>query len=255
LRIVYFTNPKLLDIIMQPMGKVGGSYYAIDVLYDPLDGTSGAQACSVHAVAKRNSLGAPHLVANEFICGRLAMLMGLPVPPGAMAKLDDGGLAYVSLRFGPRGERPPPVAPAELVADHPELALRIVAFDCWVANTDRHEGNLIYLKAPGSRPMIFDHDKALMAGLGKERLERVRDEAILDGCLVEHLRASKGGRAKAAEHCRWIADNLLEGVCDEAFGAGAVSEDDRDAVVDFLRVRATSLLTMLNQLPGQLELG
>ncbi len=168
---------------MGPMGKGSWGFYAVDAFGESLDGTAGARACTIHGVIKQNTPGAPHLVANEFICGRLAAAMGLPVPPGGIVKLDDDSLAYVSLRFGLNGEQPPPAYADELVADLPDLALRIVAFDCWVANRDRHEGNLTYERR-AIPPMVFDHEKALMGGIGPDRLDGAKGEAILNGCLA-----------------------------------------------------------------------
>lgn len=58
--------------------------------------------------------GQPHggrFVANEFVCGLLAMMLGLPCPPGAVVhtKVDgDFSSWYVLLKFGKLNERPPP---------------------------------------------------------------------------------------------------------------------------------------------------
>jgi hypothetical protein len=123
--------------------------------------------CTISGVAKSNSGNAPYAVANEFICGRLGLMIGLPIPPGMVARTDDGNLAYISLRFGPKGELSPPVIPEHLVEDNPSIAAGINAFDCWIGNEDRHPGNVAYVRGQSQRPAtVFDHSHAL---LGFER--------------------------------------------------------------------------------------
>src|SRR4051812_15115751 len=101
------------------MGKWPGSFYSIDVLGGPLDGTAGAMECTAHGIFKTNSPGSELLVANEFICGRLAMMMGLPVPPGGIVKIDDGSLGYLGMRFGLHGEDPAPANAEAFAQDFP----------------------------------------------------------------------------------------------------------------------------------------
>jgi hypothetical protein len=85
-----------------------------------------------------------YTVANEYICNRAALAVGLPVPPGTIAKKADRTNMFVCLRFTAGPTSLPAVDPADLVADHPQLAAGIIAFDCWVGNWDRHAGNFAY---------------------------------------------------------------------------------------------------------------
>jgi hypothetical protein len=94
-------------------------FYEIDAWGEQLTGACAPQRCALSGVAKRNSPDAPYAVANEFVCARLGLLIGLPVPPGAVVSTDDGKLGYVSLRFGPKGKPPPPLNPQEFVEDNP----------------------------------------------------------------------------------------------------------------------------------------
>lgn len=121
-------------------------FYEIDAWGDPLPGASAPRYCTLSGIAKLNSASAPYAVANEFICGRLGLMVGLPVPPGVVVTADDGRLAYVSLRFGPKGQRPPPTIPEHLVEDKPSVAAGIIAFDCWIGNEDRHQENVAYVR-------------------------------------------------------------------------------------------------------------
>jgi hypothetical protein len=79
----------------------------------------------VEGVAKVNSAPNSYTVANEYICGRLALSIGLPAPPGVIVRAQNGSLAYLSLRFDD-GVRPPPVIGKDLADDHPHVASGVV---------------------------------------------------------------------------------------------------------------------------------
>lgn len=239
------------------MGQ-GSWGYTIDAVGDPLFGTADARLCTTSGVLKFNSTESPFVVANEFICGRLAMMMGLPAPPGVIVKLDDDRIGYLCIKFGPKGETPPPAFPDELAQDHPDLATGVVIFDCWIANGDRHEGNIAYARAH-IPPMIFDHEKALLGardGRKLRRLARVRKQAILNGCLAEHVKSAEPFPRYVGK-ARWLCENALPDICAEALRAGAVQESECKAVVAFLSDRASRLKDMLKALPikGQMWLG
>lgn len=126
-------------------------FYEVDAWGERLPGASAPRRCTLSGVAKQNSDGAPYAVPHEFICGRLGLLIGLPVPPGVVITTQDGKLAYISLSFGPKGERPPPVNAQHIAEDRPYAAAGIVAFDCWIGNPDRHQENLAYAFAVSRR--------------------------------------------------------------------------------------------------------
>lgn len=236
------------------MGQDDWGFSGISAFGEHLGGTTGIRSCSIDGIVKQNVDAAPYCVANEFICGRLGLLVGLPVPPGAIVPLDDGGLAYVALRFGPRGESPPPAFEDLLARDYPELALRIVAFDSWIANNDRHAKNLSY--SPGTIPLrVFDHERALLGAAGIKRLEELRNQAILNCCLVDFI-PDLSHLGKISDEIQWIAKHRLSIVCDEALEAKAISKDEKDRIVEFLQARAGSITSLVSRLPipGQLPL-
>jgi hypothetical protein len=230
------------------------SLYAIDTIGGTLDGTAGARECTIHGVVKVNSDDSPYRVANEFIAGRLAMMLGLPVPPGVIVKVDDETLAYVWLKFGPKGETPPPVSPAALAKDKPALAAKIVTFDCWIANPDRFSQNLCYAKNLIDA-MIWDHEQALFGASGNRRLDRledVRDRAILNGCLASYVTSTEHF-SSFARHIRFLcegSDSPLRSVCEEARISGAILPDEEDALVEVLEHRESNLLKMVQTLPS-----
>src|SRR5258707_6897182 len=161
--------------------------FEIDAWGDSLGaGATAPRYCTLGGVAKLNPVGgSAYIVAAEYICARLALLIGLPVPPGIAIRTKDGQMGYISLRFGPKGERPPPVIAEHLVEDRPELAAALVAFDGWVANDDRHDQNIAYIR--GKLPLVvYDHSHALV-GKGTAWLEQNLQAVVLSKLLPDRL--------------------------------------------------------------------
>lgn len=220
-------------------------FFAMDAWGDPLGtGASGARYCTMEGVAKLNTSTAPYTVANEFICGRLALLVGLPTPPGVITRTDEDEVAFVALRFGDKGELPPPVIPAEVVHDNPLAAAGIVVFDCWVLNGDRHEGNLAYEQ--GSLPLLmFDHSHALFGPKeGVPRLEQYAGKPLVAGCL--HTELEKG--AELDDWCERIAaiDNrVIRDLMEQMADVSAISNDEATKGCKFLIDRKDNLRDLI----------
>jgi hypothetical protein len=202
--------------------------------------------CTMSGIGKLNTPMAPYAVANEYICGRLAMMLGLPMPPGLVATMNDGELAYVSLQFGEHEEMLPPVIPSELVHDYPRVASGIVAFDCWVANEDRHEQNVWYSRECPP-PMAFDHSHALLGhikGGAVQRLQDLYDEPCVAGCLAEHI-SSSDHFSEWAELIGWIPENLVLQLCEDMADMSAISKEEAGAAGQFLLYRQSQILKLL----------
>lgn len=149
------------------------------------DGSGAARYAEVRALVKQNTAASPFTVANEAVATALAQLLALPVPAGGIVAADEE-LAWASWHFGPGGQRPPPVIPEDLSQEHPTLAAATVAFDCWIANDDRHSANLAYVKnlVPVA---IFDHGHALMGATnqGLARLVKTDNRPNAQGaCMI-----------------------------------------------------------------------
>lgn len=236
-------------------------FYEIAAVGEPVgDGVTGSRYCTLGGVVKTDVPGtAAYQVANEYICGALAIAVGLPAPPGTVARLADGSAAYVALRFGPRGDKPPPVNPAEVVLDRPKLSAGVVMFDCWVLNGDRHQGNLAY--QPEAGLSIFDHGHALLgaqAGQGVQHLSARKDQALWSGCLLPHL-------TSAADLLRWeyrlrtLTDDHVVEVADVPRKLALITSEEAKAVHETLNFRRRALQLFLNnhrgQFPGVLDWG
>jgi len=225
-------------------------FYQVDT-WGPFvgEGVSGAKYCTLSGVAKVCDTPGDYVVANEFICARVGLALGLPVPPGVIAQTTDGKAAYVSLRFGKLTERPPHVMPADLVADHPRVAAGIVLFDSLILNTDRHAGNLAYSRAGNLPVNIFDHSHALLGpakGDGPERVQLMQDQPGFATCLTKHVveRSHFEGWLVRIEG---LADELCHDIVDQAHAGGALPlADDIQAAKALLINRKKKLRALLD---------
>jgi hypothetical protein len=230
-------------------------FYEIEAWGEQLRGASAPQHCTLSGVVKRNSTEAPYAVPNEFICGRLGLLIGLPVPPGAVVTTDDGKLAYVCLRFGPKGESPPPIDPQEFVEDNPSTAAGVIAFDYWIGNPDRHEHNLAYVRGEPKIPvMVFDHSHALLgieAGAAVQRLRRTVDDPLLSGILRQHVTSSRefGYWAKRISA---VSSDLIQDVCRMVIHDDGITADECTAAAEFLMHRKDRVLEKIWDSKGRM---
>lgn len=228
-------------------------FYEVDAWGEQLPGASAPQRCTLSGVAKRNSDGAPYAVPNEFICGRLALLIGLPIPPGVVVTTDNGKLAYIALQFGPRGERPPPVNVQQLVEDNPHTAAGVIAFDCWVGNPDRHQENIAYVRGEPKIPLtIFDHSHALLGnqvGIGIQQLNNTKDDPWVLGFLPQHVTSSKEFRDWASRISA-IPEKLIRDICAMVVHEDGLTVDECAAVVDFLAHRKDRVLEKIGGAKG-----
>ena len=155
---------------------MSATHYKIADWGDPVgEGVSGSRYINVTGVAKTNVPGEPHIVANEYVCARLATAVGLPVPPGFLVKKGDEPW-FVSMDFNLSGNVLPPILPDLLLAHNPQLCAGIVLFDAWVLNPDRHAKNLAH-DTTTDAVVIFDHSRALMP---TDRPQREYAEAMVD---------------------------------------------------------------------------
>jgi hypothetical protein len=203
--------------------------------------------CSINGVLKLNLDSSDHRVANEFICGRLASFLGLPVPPGTIIKTKDNKTGYASLRFGSEGERPPPVIPKHLAADHPHLVAGIVVFDCWIANPDRHNKNLAYSRKTKQPPVVFDHDQALF-GLSDthDRLAEKLNESFVSDCLGEYITSSESFRPWV-KRVEAIQNETIQEICEAATVAGSLNPVTQENAQNFLIQRRDTLRDLLQK--------
>jgi hypothetical protein len=210
-------------------------------------GVSHARYCTLGAIAKFDSQDSEFAVANEFICGRLGLLVGLPIPPGVVIQTEDGRRAYLALRFGKKGERPPPAIPQQLVEDNPAVAGAVVAFDCWIANSDRHANNLAYSREGAIPPAVFDHERALLGAKRsevQERMVRLCSEPVVMGCLPPLIRDGSYVLECARRIVRLPSEVIVD-TCREAERLAGLDHGTARLAQDVLETRRVSLTSVL----------
>lgn len=142
----------------------------------------------IAGIAKCSTPNMPHTVASELLCGNLARILFLPVPPSFIVQDNENLPHHVSLNFAVAGESLPPVDPIAVVSHDPILACGIVLFDIWIGNKDRHNGNMAF-DAQTRTITLFDHSHAFLAGQDPTQWLNDNQDSIGIGnhCLVPHI--------------------------------------------------------------------
>jgi hypothetical protein len=214
----------------------------------PAPGASDTRKVDLRGFAKLNSPAGPLCVANEYTCSRLGDRMGLPVPPGAVLRTDTGEKAWVTLSF--TASPLPPVNPRDVVALVPALAAEVVVFDILIANTDRHAGNLAFMRAD-KRLEVFDHSHALMgpgAGAGVTRYHGFAGDLGLAGnqCLLPHLTDARHVMAAIEKVETNLTDQVIRRICGEAKSLG-VGLSSSGPLADAIIIRRDNLRDLIQR--------
>jgi hypothetical protein len=146
----------------------------------------------------------------------------------------------------PRESSRQPAIPAELAREDPEIAAGVAAFDCWIANADRHTGNFAYSRATNATH-LFDHDMALLGLLGTRRLGSLASSHLLEkhpvaACIrdVTHL-------AEWASIIQGINRRSIELPLLELVSEGLLDRANARTIAELLEKRARGIFAMLQQ--------
>lgn len=195
-----------------------------------LGGVTGAVGVTLGGVLKE----APtrkHVVAAEYICGRLALAAGLPVPVGDLISIRsvEGAWTKAYLMLQMSSEAPPPVRGAKFVEAVPDVAARVVAFDALVLNGDRHQKSI---SLPGDGGvMVYDFSEAFF---GSKQADVQTGHEYLMGhgfdvfwgrpTLTEHL-ASRSGLVAAIDRVCAVPEALVDECIDRTVDEGLLPSD------------------------------
>ena len=232
--------------------------YSLSKILKPVGtGVSNSYFLELFAIGK-NTDTCRFTVANEFICARLGSFLGLPIPPFAL--LQQKGRADVwfgSIDYNLTGQSLPPIDPADCVSEFPELSTGIILFDVWIANTDRHEGNLNMDKSTGkpTRLNVFDHSHALFRFDGEIRTNNLINEfAITEKtetganrhCLLDVL-DTPDHFEKWHKKIDQLPDFLIEETCAATVESGILSSAESATAMKFLKHRKSKLRDLIKQ--------
>jgi hypothetical protein len=210
----------------------------------------------------------PHCLACEWVGSRLADWFGLSVPDCAILDLPAEvcfalprggrtrpGPAFVSRDVPGRTWGGDPVELAALV--NPADVTRLVVFDTWVRNCDRHPpdlatrrpnyNNVLLADAGprGRRLMAFDHTHCFDRGRDLTRhlaaIGNVQDDATYGLFPAFVPRIDPGELAWSASQLRRLPADLVRGIVRELPAEWDVSAVARDALADLVIRRAAYL--------------
>ncbi len=222
-----------------------GTRYKIWTVGEPLrDGATGARHVGVAGVAKCAGPNSPFIVANELICGNLARILLLPIPPGFLIEHEDKP-HWVSLNFNLKGEELPPVNAAILATANAHIATGILMFDIWIANPDRHNRNVAY-DVSSNKVQVFDHSHALLGcGTITDRLGKLdQDLGIANHCLLKVLKTPDRFRFWS-DRIHEVPDYYINDVVESAKTVGLRIEDI-SSCTKFLIRRRDELLHLID---------
>lgn len=204
-------------------------------------GATGALHVGIAGIAKPNSPALPLVVPNELVCGLLARAILLPTPPGFIIE-HNSERYYVSLNFNLAGQDLPPADASKIVASHQQLAAGIVLFDIWIANNDRHNGNIAYDQT-SDRVEIFDHSHVHFSDDSTALAAKATDLAIGSHCLASEL-LSLDGMVFWNDRIQAIPEFYIRATLDAAVEVG-LPLDRVDPCLVFLLDRRTNLLDLV----------
>ncbi|WP_435612189.1 hypothetical protein [Streptomyces sp. bgisy159] len=214
--------------------------------------TGGVYHVKLNAYARQDTSAKPFAVVNDFVASSLGMAAGLPVPPGNLVGLYGGKHGYVSLAFGDRGDRPPPVIPPKFCAERPWEACGIIAFDHWILNTDRHDENLAYL--PDVGVSVFDHDRTLINqppdGDAIASLSSGKDIAYKTHCLIRHVK-DVSHFPEWFDRISSVTRREILQIVGRCHSAGLIDAHVRDALIEFIEYRQSRIRSFIDRTKDQ----
>ncbi|MAT05543.1 MAG: hypothetical protein CL424_10930 [Acidimicrobiaceae bacterium] len=187
----------------------------------------------------------------EFLCARMAHLVGLPCPAGGITRTAEGHAAYFSLDFTDLTVSPAPIVPTRFAAEHRRVAAGVAMFDAWVLNNDRNPDNLAVIgSGSGSSPFVFDHSHALGTGGSREAIPdlpgRVGDP-LVGHCLQDVL---DDGREFDVwrERINQLPPHVMLPHFEQVIALGVLTEAEAQTIFDFLVKRRDHLIDCVTPL-------
>jgi len=185
------------------------------------------------------------MIANEFICSRLAQVSGVPTPIGDVAYDADDEWSWVTAQISLDGQEFAPAALSAIAAARPSEAAAIAVFDVWIQNFDRHEYNLIYNSTVGL--WAIDHELALTGPTSGDA--DYMDEHKDDLTHSFGFTAKELNRTRVREwvrHVQLLPQKVIDSTLEEARARRLVDAPKAKAIRTFLTYRQRKLATLVS---------
>ncbi|MFC4856760.1 hypothetical protein [Actinophytocola glycyrrhizae] len=221
--------------------------FKVKQILGPLDGVSrtGPLLWTVQALLKEEVGPETYDLANEYICARLAAIIGLPSPPGDFATRYDSTEKYWVTPLVMR-ESPPPADTEKICAEEPKFTAGTLVFDTWILNDDRHEDNIIYSSTVGL--WLIDHASALCPK-GENPKEII--EQCVQQTLSNHIFSHHVNRDDVSHWCgrvRGVQPQAIRAAIWPTVKYEIISKEHAGALQTFLCERAQVITRLVSAL-------
>lgn len=219
-------------------------------------GINDAWWVTTESYCKRNSDESPYLIPNEWICGRIAQFLCIPIAPFSILKPFRRSPMFASLGMTSARAEPADARSFECMAAFPHLCAGVLLFDILVANCDRHPGNIkVDNPATPKWMRIIDHERALLGFHAKDGVNRLNE--MWDRLGVTAGPVSGGNRhifldATHNSEIIWewvnkisqLPDWYIRETCEFVVGSG-INKNECKHTIDFLRYRRDKIETLV----------
>ena len=124
-------------------------------------GSKDLQQGIARVFVKSNEEADHPIVLHEYLAARLAHSMGIPIPFGELAVIQQDARAWATAIVGIDGEVSAPPNPQDAALAEPHIYSGIAVFDAWLLNIDRTDANLIW--TPDVGLWAIDHEQCFNA--------------------------------------------------------------------------------------------
>jgi hypothetical protein len=190
----------------------------------------------------------PYVAANELLTARLARQLDLPILAHDVAEYKDN-LCFASAWMASGSYESVSSANLARVANRERL------FDIWIANTDRHEGNLLVRRAAAGAELLLlnDHSHVLAGASGGAlasslaAAEKYEVNWCLRSSLVEaEIRRDPAAMRKAAEAIEALPAEQIRALA-SSLPRRLLEEEEATLYANFLLARREALSGLLHK--------
>ncbi len=226
--------------------------YALGNIRQPVGhGATAPEIGDVTAIIKQDGSESRSQIYSEYVAGRLAALVGVPVADGVFVA-HSRGLRYASLKIAEVGFSLVDIEhehASEVASRYPVEVAKLAVFDAWICNADR-AGNLRANIAESTDNLMvgLDHGGSLLSvadtiNTALERLNTIDwpPAHMFKGMLSRHLVEPVVARIKG------IMDDAIDDACVLSGTVGSVMLPDQAMLAEAIKWRRNSLVEIVER--------